>query len=37
MGLMVEKWTEEYTIQSVDADFKGDCRWSFAQYFAKSG
>lgn len=25
---MVEKWTETYTIQSVDADFKGDCRWS---------
>ena len=28
MGLMIEKWTEDYTIQSVDADFKGDCRWS---------
>jgi len=25
---MVQKWTEEYTIQSVDADFKGECRWS---------
>ncbi|MGE7055749.1 acyl-[acyl-carrier-protein] thioesterase, partial [Paenibacillus glucanolyticus] len=25
---MAEKWIEEYTIQSVDADFRGDCRWS---------
>lgn len=28
MRLMAEKWIEEYTIQSVDADFRGDCRWS---------
>lgn len=25
---MAEKWTETYTIQSVDSDFRGDCRWS---------
>ena len=37
MGLMVEKWTEEYTIQSVDADFKGIAVGLRRQYFAKSG